>query len=77
MAEITERTRTSMKVVSLSLVFLNIFAFILMIFIYGKNDLDFFWGGVGHFVYLGSVLVADTLFSVIVYILPQNWSQSE
>lgn len=77
MTEITEQTRTSMKIVSLSLFFLNAFAFILLIFIYGKNSLNFFWGGLGHFIFLGAVLVADILFSVVVYILPQNWSQNE
>jgi len=66
-----------MKVVALTLFFLNALAFILLIFIYGNQSMDFFWGLQGHFIFLGFVLVADILFSAIIFILPQNWSQNE
>lgn len=66
-----------MKVVAISLFFLNALAFILLVFIYGNQSLNFFWGIQGHFIFLGIVLVADILFSAIVFILPQNWSQNE
>lgn len=57
--------------------FMNGLAFIFMMLIYGKETLDFFWGPVGHFIFIGGVLVADIIMSAIIYILPQNWSQTE
>jgi len=69
--------RNSMKVLGAVMFFINMIAFILMMLIYGKNTLNFFWGNTGHFAFIGSILIADALMSAIIFILPQNWSQEE
>ncbi|MCF7803648.1 MAG: hypothetical protein K9N46_02025 [Candidatus Marinimicrobia bacterium] len=71
------RTQNAMKFLGGFMFFFNGIAFLLMMFIYMKETLDFFWGPTGHFIYLGAVLIADTILSAIVYILPQNWSQQD
>ncbi len=72
-----KRTQYAMKIVGGTLFFLNMLAFILLMFIYGKNSLDIFWGRTGHFAFIGTILISSALLSAIVYILPQNWSQNE
>lgn len=70
-------TKNAMKILGGVMFFLNGIAFVLIMLIYGKNSLEFFWGATGHFIYIGGVVIADILMSAIIYILPQNWSQSE
>jgi len=72
-----KRTQFAMKIAGGTLFFLNMLAFILLMFIYGNQSLDIFWGSTGHFAFIGTILIASALLSAIVYILPQNWSQKE
>jgi len=71
------KTQRIMQVLGAVLFFLNLIAFILMMFIYGTNSLDFLWGVTGHFAYIGTILVADSVLCAIIFILPQNWSQRD
>lgn len=69
--------RNSMKIVGALMFFLNMLAFFLMMVIFGKHSLDFFWGHTGHFVFIGLILIGDALMSAIIFILPQNWSRDD
>ncbi len=71
------RTQWAMQVLSATMFFLNLLAFVLIMFIYGINSLDFFWGRTGHFAFIGTILIADAVICAIIFILPQNWSQRD
>ncbi len=71
------RTQWAMQALSAAMFFLNLLAFVLIMFIYGTNSLDFFWGRTGHFAFIGTILIADAVVCAIIFILPQNWSQRE
>lgn len=66
-----------MQVLGASMFFLNLLAFVLMMFIFGSHSLDFFWGNTGHFAFIGTILIADALICAIIFMLPQNWSQRD
>jgi|GEM_PF-2107019 len=71
------QTQNAMKFLGGIMFFMNGLAFIFLMLIYGKESLEFFWGPIGHFIFIGSVIVADIIISAIIYILPQNWSQQD
>ncbi len=70
-------TQSVMQIVSAVLFFCNLLAFILIMFLFGFNSLDIFWGPVGHFAYIGSILIGDAILCAIIFILPQNWAQRD